>query len=61
MYRRRGLEKTLNAAVMADDQGFTVKLNVVVIAGINDHEICDFAHLTRDRSHLGGISAVAGL
>ena len=48
--RRREFEKILQAINRADTLGFKVKINVVVIAGINDHEIPDFVRLTRDRS-----------
>jgi len=48
--RRPDFEKILQAIYMADTFGFELKINVVVIAGINDHEISDFVRLTRDRS-----------
>lgn len=47
--RRREFEKILQAINKADTLGFKVKINVVVIAGINDHEISDFVRFTRDR------------
>ncbi|UCH62021.1 MAG: GTP 3',8-cyclase MoaA [Fidelibacterota bacterium] len=47
--RRRDFEKILQAINKADTLGFKIKINVVVMAGINDHEISDFISLTRDR------------
>jgi len=47
--RRRDFQKILQAINKADTLGYKVKINVVVIAGINDHEIPDFVRLTRDR------------
>ncbi len=38
----RGIERCL-------DHGFELKLNVVVLAGVNDDEIADFVSLTADR------------
>mmetsp|Transcript_2802 Transcript_2802/g.5173 ORF Transcript_2802/g.5173 Transcript_2802/m.5173 type:complete len:273 (-) Transcript_2802:528-1346(-) len=48
--RSRGLDRVLEAidVALAVPQ-FTVKLNCVVMRGINDDELSDFAKLTRDR------------
>jgi len=49
---RRGftLDQVWAGLDAATDAGFTsLKINVVVIGGVNDHEVADFAALTRDR------------
>jgi len=50
-YRRitRGgnLATALTALDRAENDGFGLKINVVVMTGINDHEIADFVDLTR--------------
>jgi cyclic pyranopterin phosphate synthase len=47
--RRRGHARVLAALAAADAAGFDpVKLNVVVMRGVNDDEAADFAALTRD-------------
>jgi cyclic pyranopterin phosphate synthase len=48
--RRRGtLDRVLNAMAAAEDAGFhPVKVNVVLLAGVNDDEIEDFAAMARD-------------
>ena len=49
MTRRLGHDKVLKSIYGAIDTGFeVVKLNVVVIKGVNDMEVMDFVELTRD-------------
>lgn len=46
-----GLEKVMAGIRQAEQVGLTpIKINVVVMKGINDHELIDFARLTKDRS-----------
>lgn len=40
------LERVLTGIRMAQEQGFPIKLNMVVMRGINDAEVLDFARLT---------------
>ena len=48
--RRNDLQRVLEGIEAALDAGFSpVKVNVVVMKGINDDEIVDFAHFGRDR------------
>ena len=48
--RRNDLPRVLEGIKAALDAGFSpVKVNVVVMKGINDDEIVDFAHFGRDR------------
>ena len=50
MTRRRGHEavlRSLKAALASNLR--TIKLNVVVVQGLNDHEIFDFLELTREK------------
>ena len=48
--RRNDLPRVLEGIEAALDAGFSpVKVNVVVMKGINDDEIVDFAHFGRDR------------
>ncbi|KAG1656861.1 hypothetical protein FOA52_006548 [Chlamydomonas sp. UWO 241] len=50
MTRRAGLQRVLDSIDAAVDAGFDpVKLNVVLMRGVNDDEIGDFVALTRDR------------
>ncbi|KAI9338530.1 hypothetical protein BDR26DRAFT_935258 [Obelidium mucronatum] len=47
--RRRGHQSVLDSVYAALDTGFSsVKLNNVVMNGINDHEVVDFVELTRN-------------
>ena len=47
--RRSGLEQTLNNIELALEKGFaSVKINVVVMRGVNDDEIKRFCELTRN-------------
>ncbi|EIE21586.1 molybdenum cofactor biosynthesis prote [Coccomyxa subellipsoidea C-169] len=49
MTRRRGHERVMGAIRHAVDLGYDpVKVNVVVMRGVNDDELCDFVELTRD-------------
>ncbi|CAL8469439.1 g8980 [Coccomyxa elongata] len=49
MTRRRGHERVMSAIHDAVALGYDpVKVNVVVMRGINDDELCDFVELTRD-------------
>ncbi|KAL3159838.1 GTP 3',8-cyclase, mitochondrial [Trebouxia sp. C0009 RCD-2024] len=51
MTRRRGHDRVLETLDLAVRLGFApVKVNVVVMRGVNDDEIADFVELTRDRS-----------
>lgn len=50
MTRRRGLDKVLAAISCAEELGYDpVKVNVVVMRGVNDDELGDFVELTRQR------------
>lgn len=46
--RRQGLVKVLDGIHSALAEGLEVKVNVVLMPGINDDEILDFAELTKD-------------
>ncbi|KAK9908479.1 hypothetical protein WJX75_008530 [Coccomyxa subellipsoidea] len=49
MTRRRGHERVMAAIHHAVSLGYDpVKVNVVVMRGVNDDELCDFVELTRD-------------
>lgn len=49
MTRRKGHDRVLKSLSTAIELGFSpVKLNVVVMAGVNDDEISSFVHLTKD-------------
>jgi len=51
MTRRKGLGRVLSAVDRALELGFEpVKLNVVVMNGVNDDEIPDFIELTRNKN-----------
>lgn len=47
--RRGDLSKVLEGISVAEAVGFPIKLNMVVMRGINDDEIFDFAKLTLDK------------
>jgi len=47
--RRDGFEAARGAIDAVLEAGLGLKVNVVVQPGVNDHEICDFVELTRDR------------
>lgn len=44
------LEQVLKGIEVARSQGFLVKLNVVVLRGINDNEILDFARFAQEKN-----------
>jgi GTP 3',8-cyclase len=46
--KRDQFELTYNNILMGLQQGFHMKVNVVVMKGVNDHEILDFIALTED-------------
>jgi cyclic pyranopterin phosphate synthase len=46
--RRRGFNEVFDAIVEAKERGFNVKLNVVMIRGVNDDEILDFVKFSGD-------------
>lgn len=49
MTRRKGHDRVLKSLYTAIDLGYSpVKLNVVVMSGVNDDEISDFVRLTKD-------------
>ncbi len=50
--RRRQLQKTLDHIDLLLDNDFVVKLNMVVMKGINNDEINDFVALTLDKPNL---------
>lgn len=48
--RRKGHERVMESITAAVEHGFNpVKVNCVVMRGINDDEICDFVELTREK------------
>ena len=47
--RRDGFHETLSAIRAACEMGFNVKINVVVLPGVNDHALESFIELIRDR------------
>ncbi|PKA67082.1 Cyclic pyranopterin monophosphate synthase, mitochondrial [Apostasia shenzhenica] len=50
MTRRKGHEKVMESINAAVELGYNpVKINCVVMRGINDDEICDFVELTREK------------
>ncbi|CAH0399948.1 unnamed protein product [Chilo suppressalis] len=50
MARRAGLSRVLAGIDLALQLGYSpLKINVVLMKGFNDDEICDFVELTRDR------------
>ena len=48
--RRDQFDKVYNNILLLLDTGFEVKLNCVLMKGINDDEVTDFIELTRDRN-----------
>ncbi len=48
--RRRGHDRVLRAINDALDGGYRVKVNCVVMKGLNDDELVDFVDFTRDRA-----------
>jgi GTP 3',8-cyclase len=49
MTRRQGHEKVLESLRVAEELGVKVKVNIVVMRGVNDDEIVDFVEMTKDR------------
>ena len=50
--RRRGFDAVMDSLDIAQGlkpKGLKTKVNVVVIRGLNDHEVPDFVELTRER------------
>lgn len=48
--RRDQFDKIYNNILLLLDHGFEVKLNCVLMKGINDDEVADFIELTKDRN-----------
>ncbi|MCF7560179.1 GTP 3',8-cyclase MoaA [Sabulilitoribacter multivorans] len=46
--RRHEFEKVYNNILLLVKEGFTVKVNAVLMKGFNDNEIIDFIHFTKD-------------
>lgn len=46
--RRDGLSKVWENILLLIEEGFHVKINVVAMKGVNDDEILDFIHLTKE-------------
>ncbi len=46
--RRTGFDRVLRAMHSVIARGLDLKINMVVLPGLNDHEMPDFVHLTRD-------------
>ena len=46
--RRDGLSKVWGNILLLIEEGFHVKINVVAMKGVNDDEILDFIHLTKE-------------
>lgn len=45
------LTRVLAGVAAAERAGFPIKLNMVVMRGVNDHEVVDFAALTLDKAY----------
>jgi len=45
------VSRVLSGIAAAERAGFPIKLNMVVMRGVNDHEVVDFAALTLDRRY----------
>lgn len=51
--RRDGLPRLLTAIRAAEEAGFSpLKINCVVVRGLNDHEVADFARFALDTGHI---------
>ncbi|SHI85146.1 GTP 3',8-cyclase MoaA [Algibacter luteus] len=46
--RRHEFEKVYNNILLLEKEGFTVKVNAVLMKGFNENEIIDFIHFTKD-------------
>ena len=49
--RRGDMTRVLAGVAAAERAGFPIKLNMVVMRGVNDHEVVDFAALTMDKPY----------
>ncbi len=49
--RRGDMTRVIAGIAAAERAGFPIKLNVVVMRGVNDHEVVDFATLTLDKPY----------
>jgi cyclic pyranopterin phosphate synthase len=49
--RRGDMVRVLDGIAAAARAGFPIKLNMVVMRGVNDHEVVDFAALTLDKPY----------
>ena len=49
--RRGGMTRVLAGIAAAERAGFPIKLNMVVMRGVNDHEVVDFAALTLKKTY----------
>lgn len=47
--RRRGMERALAGIDLAIQLGYKPKVNCVVMRDFNEHELCDFVEMTRDK------------
>lgn len=47
--RRNGFKKVMSVIDAAEELFHPLKLNCVVIRGVNDDEVCDFVEMTRNR------------
>ena len=45
------VSRVLSGIAAAEAAGFPIKLNMVVMRGVNDHEVADFAALTLDKTY----------
>jgi len=48
--RRNDLDRVLSGIAAAENEGLPIKINMVVMRGINDDELVDFAAMTRQRN-----------
>lgn len=48
--RRKGWERVMNSIDVGLDMGYKVKVNCVVMRGVNEEEIVDFVKLTKDKN-----------
>ena len=49
--RRGDMSRVLAGVAAAERAGFPIKLNMVVMRGVNDHEVVDFAALTLEKPY----------
>ncbi|RPA75616.1 molybdenum cofactor biosynthesis prote [Ascobolus immersus RN42] len=50
MTRRQGHERVLESLRVCEELGIKTKVNVVVMRGVNEDEICDFVEMTKGRN-----------